>query len=97
MGFFNSGMFWFVEGILVCVAVMGFKVWMEDRGIPMPFWKWVLLGIWMVLLGFCIAFIFTSMGENEQTAAVKGGIIFGLVTIISGVGLYRLITRKSAQ
>ena len=94
MGFFNSGLFWFLEGIFVCLAFMGFKVWMQDRSIPMPLWKWVLLGIWVLVLGFSIAFTFTSLGENEPTAAVKGGIISGLVTIISGVGLYRLITRK---
>ncbi|UCH98203.1 MAG: dehalogenase [Candidatus Aminicenantes bacterium] len=96
MGFFNSGFFWFLEGIFVCLAVMGFRVWMEDRGVAMPVWKWILLGIWVLLLGFTIAFIGTNLGEKEVTAALKGGIIFGLVTIIAGVGLWRLITRKKA-
>jgi hypothetical protein len=94
MGFFNSGFFWFLEGIFVCLAVMGFRAWMEDRGVPMPVWKWILLGIWVLLLGFTIAFIGTNLGEKEVNAALKGGIIFGLVTIITGVGLWRLITKK---
>ena len=91
MSFFNSGLFWFIEGILFCTAVIGFKIWMEDRGIPMPFWKWIVLGIWTFLFGFTIAFVGTSLGEKEPQAALIGGIVFGLVTIIAGVGLWRLI------
>lgn len=91
MSFFNSGLYWFIEGIILCMAVIGFKIWMEDRGIPMPIWKWILLGIWVFLFGFTIAFIGTSLGEKEPQAALVGGIVFGLVTIIAGVGLWRLI------
>ena len=73
MSFFSSGLFWFVEGVFACLAVLGLKLWAEDRGIPMPFWKWVLAGIWIVLLGFTIAFVGTSLGENEVVAARLGG------------------------
>jgi uncharacterized membrane protein YphA (DoxX/SURF4 family) len=91
MEFFNSGFFWFVEGVIFCLAVLGFKIWMEDRGVPMPFWKWILLGIWVFILGFSIAFVGTSLGEKEPNAALLGGIVFGLITIISGVGLWRIL------
>lgn len=91
MSFFNSGFFWFFEGILTCLVFIGFKTWMEDRGTPMPFWKWLLFGPWVLIFGFTIAFIGTSIGENEMAAAVKGGIIFSLFTIITGVGLWRLL------
>jgi hypothetical protein len=91
MSLFNSGLFWFIEGILFCMAIIGFKIWMEDREIPMPFWKWVVLGIWVFLFGFTIAFIGTNLGEKEPQAALVGGIVFGLLTIIAGVGLWRLI------
>ena len=91
MDFFNSGLFWFIEGVIFCLAVVGFKLWMEDHGIPMPFWKWMMLGAWVLLFGFSIAFVGTNLGEKEPKAALLGGIIFGLVTIISGVGLWRLL------
>ena len=91
MQFFNSGLFWFLEGVFVCLTVIGFKIWMEDRGIPMPFWKWILLGIWILLFGFTIAFIGTSLGEKEPKAAILGGVIFGLAVIITGVGLWRVL------
>ena len=95
MNFFNTGLFWFIEGILACMVVIGIKTWAEDRGIPLPFWKWILFGFWFLFYGFTIAFVGTSIGENEMVAATKGGIIFGIITIISGVGLWRLIKIKN--
>jgi len=97
MDFFNSGFFWFIEGILFCVVVIGVKTWAVDRSIPMPYWKWLALSAWILLFGFTVAFIGTSLGENEPTAAVKGGILFGIIVIISGAGLWRLITSGSEK
>ena len=91
MQFFNSHFFWFLEGILFCLFIVGFKVWAEDRRIPMPAWKWFLLVVWLVLLGFTLAFVGTSLGEREVNAAVKGGILFGIIVVVSGVGLWRLL------
>jgi hypothetical protein len=95
MQFFTSGLFWFLEGIFACLFVIGFKFWAEDHEYNMPFWKWLLLGVWILLLGFTLAFVGTSLGEGEPNAALFGGIIFGLITIISGVGLWRIVIRKS--
>jgi len=95
MQFFSSGLFWFLEGIFACLFIIGFKYWAEDRGYIMSFWKWLLLGIWIVLFGFTLAFVGTSLGEGEPNAALFGGIIFGLITIISAVGLWRIVIRKS--
>lgn len=91
MQFFNSPLFWFIEGILFAIAITAFKLWAEDRRIPMPLWKWVLLIVWMLLVGFTLAFVGTSLGEREVTAAVKGGILFGIVSAISGVVVWRLL------
>jgi hypothetical protein len=91
MHFFTSGLFWFIEGIFVSLVVIGLKIWMEDRGIPMQFWKWILFGIWVLFFGFTVAFIGTNIGENETHAALFGGIIFGCVTLISAVGLWQLL------
>ena len=75
MGFFNSGLFWFIEGILAVIAVLGLKAYLEDKGIPIPWWKWLTLAIWVMITGITIAFVGTSLGENEMVAATKGGII----------------------
>ena len=95
MQFFNSGLFWFIEGILACLVIIGLKIAMEDRGIPMPIWKWILIVLWIFLFGFTIAFIGTNIGEKEMTAAKLGGLVFGLLSVVTGVGLWRLLTLKS--
>ncbi len=89
--FFTSGLFWFIEGILACLAVIGLKLWMEDRGVPMPFWKWVIVACWFLGLGVTIAFVGTCLGENETHAATQGGLIFGTMVIIAGVVVWRLL------
>ena len=96
MKFFNSGLFWFIEGILAVMVFLGIKTFMEDRQVPMPWWKWIFLGLWFLLAGFTIAFVGTSIGENEMIAALRGGIIFGVITIISGVGLWRLLNHRNS-
>ena len=90
MQIFNSGFFWFVEGILSCVMVLGLRAVARDRSIPLTWWKWLAFGIWVLLAGFTIAFVGTSFGEGEPTAAIRGGLMFGFVVIISAVVLWRL-------
>ncbi len=90
MPIFNSGFFWFVEGILCCIVVLGIRAWALDRAIAMPWWKWLAVGMWALFTGFTIAFVGTSLGEGEPTAAVHGGIMFGIVSVLSGVGVWLL-------
>jgi len=97
---FNSALFWFLEGILFCFVITGFKAWMEDRSIPMPLWKWILFVAWLAFGGFTIAFVGTSIGEGEANAALRGAVLFGIIAVVSGFGLWRLIkigSRRSAK
>ncbi len=91
MSFFMSGFFWFLEGALFCIFILAVRAWAEDRSIPMPYWKWISLIVWVFFVGFTLAFIGTSFGEGEPAAAIRGGILFGVIAIISGVGLWRLL------
>jgi hypothetical protein len=90
MQIFNSGFFWFVEGALVVLMLLAVRAWAVDRSIRTTWWKWLALVVWMLFAGFTFAFIGTSLGENEPTAAFRGGLLFGVVLILSGVGLWRL-------
>lgn len=94
MGFFNSGFFWFIEGILAVVVVLGLNTYLKDKGIPTPWWKWVVLAIWVLIAGITIAFVGTSIGENEMVAATKGGIIFGAISVVLGVGVWRILVGR---
>lgn len=91
MDFFTSGTFWFIEGFLFFSILIALKYWVEDKQYYMPWWKWVLLVIWIFFSAFTIAFIGTNVGENEITAAFRGGIFFGLIAIIFAVGLIRIL------
>jgi hypothetical protein len=91
MSFFTSGYFWFLEGILLCLVVLGVRAWAEGRGLPVPVWQWALIVIWLIYCGFTLAFVGTCLGEKEQHAALLGGTFFGLIAVIGGVGLYRLL------
>lgn len=95
MQIFNSGLFWFVEGILFMVVLLAVRAWAQDRGVPMPVWKWVLFLLWIAVAGFTVAFIGTSFGEGEPVAGTRGGLLFALITIIAGVGVWRVL-RKGA-
>ena len=91
MEFFASGIFWFIEGLIFVSILLALRYWAEDHGYYMPWWKWLLLIVWIFFCGFTIAFIGTSIGENELTAAFRGGILLGLLAIISAVGLIRVL------
>jgi hypothetical protein len=91
MDFFTSGLFWFIEGVLACLAVVGIKLWTEDRGVPIPWWKWVVTALWFCLAGFTVALVGTSLGEGEPRAALMGGIIFGVLAVITGVAVWRIL------
>ena len=91
MGFFTSGTFWFIEGLLVAVMAIGLKVWMEDRKVEMLWWKWVIAALFVLFVGFTIAFVTTSLGEFEPTAALLGGIIFGVGCSVFAIILWRLL------
>ena len=95
MQIFNSGTFWFVEGVLFVLVVIAFKVWMEDRELPVPWWKWVLVLAWFALVGFTAAFVGTSLGEGESAAAIRGGALFAMAALLTGVGLWRLLAAGS--
>ena len=57
----------------------------------MTAWKWALFLVWVLFAGFTIAFVGTSFGEGESTAAIRGGLLFGLITVIGGVGVWRVL------
>lgn len=95
MRIFDSGLFWFIEGILFVVVILALRAWAEDRSVPMPTWRWALFVLWISLAGFTIAFVGTSFGEGEPVAATRGGLLFGLITIISGAGLWRVLLAGS--
>ena len=65
---FNSGLFWFVEGLLFCVLLMGLSAWARVRSLKMQWWKWAAFLTWVLFTGFTIAPL-TEEDEEEEDAA----------------------------
>lgn len=91
MGIFRGGLFWFIEGIFACVAIIALRIWTEDKRIPMPPWKWSVVIAWVLFLSISVAYVGTSLGEGETDAAFIGAIITSVIAAVSGVVVWRLL------
>ena len=97
MMFFESNIFWFLMGLLFVVVAGGFKVFAEDMGWKLTWWKWTLTIIWYLVF-FCLSFYAwgTFIGEGFPMAGFKMFLLGIFVSIILGVGLWRLWLLKPA-
>ena len=84
-------LFWIIMGLLYALLLLSSKYWFEDLDIKMNWWKWTALATWFILLSLTIAGGFTLLGEDEPRAAKYFLGVFGIISIISGVGLWRLL------
>jgi len=91
MTLFDGGLFWFLQGVLACLAILGGKIWLEDKQIRMPWWKWSLVALWTVFVGGTVAYVGTSLGEGEPQAALMGALFAGVIAVISAVVLWRIL------
>lgn len=94
MQIFGHELFWFFQGILFCLAMWGLRIWMQDRHIRMPWWKWTLVVLWLCFAGLSLAFVGTSLAEGEVQAATLGGLWGGVIAVISGVAIGRVLQWK---
>jgi hypothetical protein len=82
---------WFLLGGLAVVVVVGARLWAEDLGLGLPWWKWALAATWYGFLNLSIAVPMTLAGEGEVGAAGRLFLLFAVITVILGVGLWRLL------
>ncbi len=92
--FFTSGIFWFVMGIISIVVAAGFKAFADDRGWVLTWWKGLLAIIWYAIFSVSLLGWGTLIGENESSAGFKFFIFGFVVSVILGVGLWRLLSTK---
>jgi len=91
MAFFNSGVFWFMEGIFAVLAIVALKIWAQDKNIPMPLWKWLIVIAWVLFVSTCVAYVGTSIGEGEPNAALMAATFASVIAAISAVIVWRLL------
>jgi len=92
--FFTSGFFWLLMGMLAVLVGAGFKAFAEDRGWALNWWKWLLTILWYVIFSLSFFAWGTLIGENEASAGFRMFLFGMVVSLILGVGLWRLIAAK---
>ena len=82
----------FIVGVGTIIGLYCLNFWVKDRrGRQINWWQWILVAIWVLTLFFTTMFIFTSLGENEARAALTGGGFLLAISVILGIGLYRVL------
>jgi hypothetical protein len=87
----STVLFSFVFGAVTGLVVAGAIAWAKDLALKMTWWKWLLAVLWYVLLNFFVFLDFTMIGEGETGAGWKMLLFQGVIMIILGVGLVRLL------
>ncbi len=90
----NLVIFAFIVGLLSGAVVMGAFAWAKSLGLSMNWWKWLLSALWYGLLLFFLFAAFTFMGEGEVAAGWKVLGFSGVLLVILGVGLSRIVRGK---
>jgi hypothetical protein len=81
----------FIVGILTLPVIWGAIAWSKDLDLQMNWWKWLLAALWYTLLVFFVFMDFTLMGEGEVGTGWKLLAFEGVIMIILGVGLVKLL------
>ena len=63
----------------------------KSKNQKVSWWKWVLTVLWGVILMASSAVVGTFIGEGEAQAAFPAAIFFGIILLITGVLLWRLL------
>lgn len=82
-----------IIGLVTVPLGMGAVALAKDLKLKMNWWKWTLSGLWYFILLFCIYADFTFMGEGEVSAGWKMLLFQGVILMVLGVGLGRLLSR----
>ena len=92
--FLNGAFFWFLMGIVFVVVALAFKAFADDRGWRITWWTGLLAVAWYALFSLSFYAWGTLVGEGEGSAGLKLFLIGLFVSIVSGVGLMRLVAHR---
>lgn len=95
--FFDSNLFWLLMGIVFVLIAAGFKVFADDRGWVITWWKALLAFVWYLILATSFYASGILIGENEASAGFKLLLLGLFICMILGVGLWRLLKMNAAE
>ncbi len=85
---------WMLTGLLTAIFFLGMRYWFQDLKIKMHWWKWLLIVVWITMLALTLGVTFTLIGENESKAGIRFVLFFGLIILLTGGGLWKIIAKK---
>ncbi len=85
-------LFWIGMGMTYALIIAGARVWAQDLGLNMTWWKWMLSATWYGLVSLSVASSFTLIGEKEPKAGTCFLGVSLAVTVVLGVGLWLVLT-----
>lgn len=88
-----DALLWFAMGVLSVLIAASARMWAQDLGLRMRWWKWLLAALWYAWCLLTAAAPLTLFGEGEREAALRLFAPMALVALILGVGLWRLLWR----
>jgi len=88
-------MFYYFLGILSAVLVCLVLGQMKRRRIKIRWWGWLLSSLWLVYTLFVIAMTFTLIQESAGRAALVSFVIFGFLSAVTAVLLFRFAFRTA--
>jgi hypothetical protein len=83
--------FAFITGLLSGGVIVGAITWSKALGLKLNGWKWLMAGVWYLLLLVLVFAAFTLIGEGESLAGWKTLGIASVVIVILGAGLSRVL------
>jgi hypothetical protein len=86
--------FAFITGLLSGGVVVGAITWSKALGLNLNWWKWLMAGVWYLLLLVLVFAAFTLIGEGESLAGWKTLGIASVVMVILGAGLSRVLLSR---
>ncbi len=89
--FFGSDFFWLLMGVILVLVGAGFKAFAEDLGWKLTWWKGVLALLWYGIFSLSFYTYGTLAGEDEGSAGFKLMLLGLFISLILGVGLWRLM------
>ena len=84
----------FSNGLIFVGAVVAFFAlyhYQKETGRKMKWWKWVLSVLWVTVLFMSSGVLGTFAGEGEPQAVLPGMLFFGIIVLVTGVVLFRLL------
>ena len=80
-----------VIGAVGMAALFLLKTYVQNKGISINWWQWLLTILGLLYAVFVVELIYGFLAEGEPQAALVMGMVTGIVAVIWGILLSRFV------